>query len=370
MEPLYPSLVFPDTDIFSYRKFPLLLFTVPLYFLQPVERDGTECGNDNDVFITGGLCQAHTPAPLQEDRQRFLRLIHDLENRQDDYAAQLASLTMAAMTTKKGETDGEKRHQIISSLLADGGGMGKGREQQVDLWQARLVLAIGEKLEKEREELDLELQLLDGQELEMFRSLKGERDTDEEDPFAELEQLAARLDSSRPRELNMRFKSWLTLMRAAAAPKVSLYLASSPEAADQLVNLFEKNRSRGPVPILELNLPDHIEASPRYVVKRVNDFHEDAAEVRQALNADLNRLVNTAPLSTETVEDLLPTSVDVLKQWSELVEAHFPASSHGRAALVFYLLPDCPVAKLLSLQTDSTGAQPHHGLYAVMKRRS
>ncbi len=369
MKSLYPSLVFPDTDIFSYRQFPLLLFSTPVYYLQPVETEGVETENDGAIFISSGLCQAHTPAPLGEDRDRFQRLIHDIEFRKDDYAAQLSSLTMAAMSSKKDMSSREKRYQIISSLLgSDAAVPAKDGEDKLDLWQARLVLAVAEILQKEEAELNEELQLLDSQELEMYRSLKGGTGPDETDPFSELEQITARLNSARPQEMKMRFRSWLKFMRTAPIPDISLFIASSVDSSDQLINEFEKTNDHAPVPVLELPLPDRIEASPKYVAARIKDFHRDAVEVRGSIAEDLNRLIGSDSLSGDSTDNLLPTSHKYLDQWSELIEEHFPAGSHGRSSLVFYLLPHCNIAKLLQLDTSGTSRQDPHGLYGVIKR--
>ena len=75
MKPLYPSLLFPDTDIFGYRQLPLLLFGCPLNYLQLVEPSPDEdTSDDNSVIIDSGLCKPHIPAPLGDDRVRFTRL--------------------------------------------------------------------------------------------------------------------------------------------------------------------------------------------------------------------------------------------------------------------------------------------------------
>ncbi|MGI9536255.1 MAG: hypothetical protein ACR2PB_04235 [Desulfocapsaceae bacterium] len=369
MKPLYPSLIFPDTDIFSYRQFPLLLFGTPLYYLQPVESDPDAPEADRDMFIDSGLCRAHIPAPLKEDRQRFTRLIHDIGERKDDYATQLSALTIAAMSTKKDKFGGEKRYQIISSLLGSTtASLSKENDTQLDLWQARLVLAISEILKKEKEDLHQELQLLDAQEMEMFRSLQGETGPGETDPFRELERIKADLEDARPREVRTRFRSWLTLMRNAPLPEAPLWLASSPEAGDELFNEFEKRSDELPVPILELAVPDRIEAGPTYVVSQVSSFLADSAPVRTKIITDLDTLINSAALSSDSADNLLPSGGNYPAQWSEMIEYHFPAGSHGRSSLIFYLLPNCDIASLLGFAPDTDRPRPVHGLLAVLKR--
>ena len=369
MKPLYPSLVFPDTDIFSYHQFPLLLFGSPLYYLQPVESDPDAPPHDRDVFINSELCRAHIPAPLKDDRQRFTRLIRDIGERKDDYAAQLSALTMAAMSSKKDKFAGEKRYQIISSLLGSTAAVpSKEIDTQLDLWQARLVLAISEILKKEKEDLHQELQFLDAQEMEMFRSLQGETEPEETDPFRELERIKAGLEEARPREIKMRFRSWLTLMKNAPLPDAALWVASSPEAGDELFNEFEKQSKKLPLPILELSVPDRIEAGPTHVVSQVASFLKDSAPIRTKIITDLEALINSAALSSDSADNLLPSGGNYPAQWGELIEDHFPAGSHGRSALVFYLLPHSNIASLLGCVPGTGRPQPVHGLLAVLKR--
>lgn len=369
MKSQYPSLVFPDTDIFNDRQFPLLIFGTPSYYLQPVESDpDQDVENDHDCFIKRGLCQALTPAPLDEDRDRFLRLIHDIRNRKDDYAAQLSALTVAAMGSKKQANENEQRSEIVSSLLGKNASQTRGEnESEAELWQARLVLAIGEMLKQLEFELQQDLQMLDAQELEMFHSLQGDGDEDEPDPFKTLEQIAADLANSRPQEQRLRFRSWLTLMKAAPVPPVFFWLASSPDAADQIFNGYEKISDLPIRPILKISLPDHIEASPFYVADQIEKFQKDAEETMQQMFDELGRIAATSDLSFDSADDLLPGNSEQLSRWDELLNAHFPAGSHGRASIVFYLLPQCNIAEMLDLETTEA-SKTKHALLGVFKR--
>lgn len=369
MKPQYPSLVFPDTDIFNDRQFPLMVFGSPLYYLLPVESDPDQgAESDQDCFINRGLCQPLTPAPLGEHRNRFLRLVHDIETRKDDYASQLSALTVAAMGSKKKSGEDEQRHQIVSSLIGDDiSAAEKDKEKQTDLWQARLVLAIGELLKREESELRQELQMLDAQEVAMFRSIQGDGDDDEPDPFQALEKLASDLDNARPREQKMQFKSWLTLMAAAPLPPVLFWLASSADAADQIFNHYEKTSDLPIRPILEIPLPDRIAASPVYVADQILAFQQDAAEPMRSLLEALAGIGADSDLTFDSANDLLPVDSEQLTTWNELLDAHFPSGSHGRASLVFYLLPQCEVAEMFDL-TSTADTQPKHSLIAVLKR--
>ncbi len=368
MQPLYPSLVFPDTDIFSYDQVPLMLFGSPVIFLELAEPASEEQISERRIFTESGLCRAHNPAPLGDDRERFLRLVEDIGSRKDDYAAQLSALTVAAMSAGADETGGEKRHQILSSMLGNSPQpSGETGELQRDLWQARLVLAISEILEKEEAELHQELQLLDAQEIEMFKSLQGDAAADETNPFSEVQRIAAHLKQARPQEMKMRFRSWLTLMRAGTLPAVSLFLASSIEAGDQLITEYEKRHEGTVRPILELNLPERIEAGPVHVVSQIQRFHEQSFELRKTICSDLETLLSKEFASSDSADTLLPTGPDYLSSWNAMVDDHFPPGSHGSASLLFYLLPNSPVIELLNLRAESTAPHPVHGLFAALK---
>ncbi|SHH78926.1 hypothetical protein [Desulfofustis glycolicus] len=366
------TFIFPDTDPFRETRYPLLLLCAPLVYLQPVEANPDRPGdaNEPDLFTERGLCQAHTPAPLGADRDRFQRLINDIRERRDDYAAQLSALTVASLSAPPAERSEEARHQIVSSLLGQHGLADDiaAKTATLERWQARLVLAIAEMLEKEEEALRADLELLSEREMDMLRSLQGEDGPEEDNPLAELEKIRTRLATPRPGSFTARFKAWLKLMRAAEPPQTELWLASSMDAADQVFEALDEDRSPGAVPVLTLSLPQAIAASPRYVIEQIEQFHHQAAEVLAAIATDLASIRERDYPAVAQPEDLLPTTGGSVERWSALLDQHFPASSHGRSSLTFYLLPGHSIPSLLSLAGASPDEErhPHHGLLAVL----
>lgn len=222
-------------------------------------------------------------------------------------------------------------------------------------------------LKRNEADLQQEMQTLSGQELEMFRSLQGEDGDEDDDPFSVLEQMSADRDHSRPREQKMRFQAWLTLMACAPLPRVLFWLASSPDAADQVFNQYEKISDRPVRPILEIALPDHIESSPIYVAEQIDAFRQDSSEIMEQLLAELHVAGNAPGAGSGKTEDLLPGHHDSLGRWNELLDKHFPAGSHGRASLVFYLLPACTIPAMLNLESEDAD-QTRHALLGVLKR--
>jgi hypothetical protein len=364
----FKTLLFPDTDICKDRLYPLLLFFSPLHFLQPVEPDPANSQKaESDIFMEQGLCQGHTPVPLEKNRERFLHLIKDIQERKDDYGAQLASLTMAAMSTPPSAKRGDSKHEIISSLLSGHSLSISSSTEEIKLCQARLVLAIAEILEKDEDDLQQNLDMLDGQEMEMFLSLQDDAG-DKDDPFAELEQIKARMETRRPQAEKNRFRAWTQLISRYQLPEDLFWLASSQDSADQIINKFEKKTSGIAIPVLSLPFPARINVSTGYLIKQIKDFHQDAEQIRLAIKNDLENLAQVEDYDPGSAEMLLPGTTDWVEKWEIILEDHFPASNHGRSQVTIYILPDSPIPDLLSLQLKKTAVNPlRHGLLGVLK---
>ncbi len=364
----FNTLLFPDTDICKDRLYPLLLFFSPLHFLQPVEPDPASSQKaESDIFMEQGLCQGHTPVPLEKNRDRFLHLIKDIQERKDDYSAQLASLTMAAMSTPASAKTGESKHEIISSLLSAHSLSTSSSTEEIELWQARLVLAIAEILEKDEDDLQQNLDMLDSQEMEMFRSLQGDAGN-EDDPFAELEQIKARMETRRPQAEKNRFRAWMRLISRYQLPEDLFWLASSQDSADQIINTFEKGTGSIVIPVLSLPVPAHINVSTGYLVKQIKDFHQDTEQIRLAIKNDLENLARVKDYDPGSAQTLLPGTTDWVENWDIVLEDHFPASNHGRSQVTIYILPDNPIPDLLSLHLKKPAVNPlRHGLLGILK---
>ena len=362
----FNTLLFPDTTICKDRLYPLLLFFAPLQILQPVEpAPGNGVRDECDSFMEQSLCQGHTPVPLGKNRERFLHLIRDIRERKDDYSAQLASLTMAAMSAPTAHTGGELKHEIVSSLLSAHSVTHSSSDEATALWQSRLILAIAEILDSDEEELSQQLTQLDNQELQMLRSLQGNDPPDEEDPIAELVRMREQIDSRRPRNEKNRFEAWLRLMRLSPPDPPLLWLASSQDSADQIINRFEKRTEATAIPVLKLPFPGHIRVSTRYIIEQINQFRETATVIIEGIKNELDSLARLEGYDPSDDKTLLPGSRDWGEEWQAVLDNHFPASSHSRAHVTIYILPESPIEHLLSLQTKETVYK--HGLLAIVK---
>ena len=172
--------IFPDTLPRDKVLFPLVQVLPRIVYYQPVEEQTAvdSCSPLGQSLITADRLLLHIPAPLGQDRNRFLALIHDITQRGGDYMAQLAQLSLAGMT--RGQRAMESRPSIISTLLGQSGITGQNQDiTDLALWQARLVLKLAEQFEREQKELEKQLEKITCQQNGLVRELREEDNEDE-----------------------------------------------------------------------------------------------------------------------------------------------------------------------------------------------
>ena len=368
----YDTLLFPDTDIFNEKRYPLLLFFTPLHFLQLVEPEaGTNSAvnHESDLFLQHGLCQAHSPAPLVENRQKFLRLTDDIRKRKEHYVAQLKAMTSGSKSASTDTGTAGQQHGVVSSLLQEYGITYVNTETNLELWQARLVLAIAEMLDADedalREQLAEQLAFYTEEEIAALRFLQQAQETKEEDRIDTLENIEAQLQKPRLGDTVKRFEAWLRLLKNQPLPPVKVWVASTRDSADQIFNRYEAISGTSAMPVLKLALPAYIDASPKYVVRQIEEFQQATTAIHQGLVADFERIVKTVPYRRDAHESLLPYGTDWAEQWEGMLDRYFPAARAGRKNITFYLLPEQPLAQMLSLP-EPAGAAPDHAAHGLL----
>ncbi len=366
---IFETLYFPKTDIFNEKTYPLMLFFTPLHFLQVVEHGtGSVTNSEAELFLKRGLCQAHVPAPLGDNREHFLRLIRDISERKEHLVAQLSGLSTDPSPAQAAREPLDFKHRIISSLLQEYGMEHVTTTTDLQLWQARLVLAIAEILDSNEEDLREQLFFFNEDEIATYRSLQGETGPNEEDLFSESENIKALLAKSRLGNITKRFNAWLRLLQNQPIPPVKVWLASTRASADQIFNRYESTSKAHAVPLLKLAFPAQIAASGKYVLEEIEKFHKSTIHIHRGLVADFERTVRTVPYVRDMEESLLPYGTDWAEQWENALDDLFPASNYGRNDITFYLLPDEPIDRLLSLPESPriSHRDAAHGLLAIL----
>lgn len=351
------TLYFPWTTISSFRQYPLFSLFPILHLLQPVE-SGEKEREDFDSFINSDFCQVHTPYPLLEDRDRFLRLLKDIETRKDDYAAQLSGLTLAAMSSNSQDTQ-KGRSSLISEILTPK----EVREdeeklaQEEKLWRARLVLAIAEILDREEEEVAVAMAILEQEEEDLYAALQGEDDNGgAENLFAELNRFESKLGAENRQKFIYRYTNWRVLFNRSSFGADTLLVTNSSDVADQLIQAYEKKTGEEPVILPGPNIPEIINLNKQEAIQDIKNFHHNNHHLIQEM---LKMWSDFYTLSIiKTIQEVPPpTYKNLCNNWNTAIEQAFPAGRFGQSNTKFHIFPQLPCTVLTGREDRSPGKE-------------
>ena len=372
------SLDFPETVLPRHLRNCLLLLPDTLHLLQPMEPDSQETdeSTDSDLFMEQEICQVHTPSLLGKDRERFAGLIREIRQQKDSMAEQLSALTLAHLSQE--QNSGEHNHHAIMASLLDGQLPDQSNSEDNDdreaaLWQARLVLTLAEILDREEAELAMQLSDIDTNELNLFQELKGEEEsgTDaEENPFAELLRIKAKLSQPRPGTVKRRLQAWTTLYASGTTLPENFWfwMTGLEEAAELLINRYESRSNRVAVPLLLLNLPEQIYMRDEDALDSIRSFQKKATPIRRAITEKLSAIVNQGHLDLVDPVALLPDAGILARDWNDLVEYSFPEERFGRQKLDLQFLANISLDQLVRNKTaDGQKDSLCHGIVALCR---
>lgn len=289
------AYIFPDTRPKDEVLFPLVqLFTQAVY-LAPVENDLPKVLSPlAKDLLAQDILRFDCPAPLGNDRERFLCLVKELRQRPADYAH-------LALTGLSNQEPAESKNAIMSAVR-------KQRDSATEskaaaFWQARLVLKLGEMIEQEEEEIRQSLHQLALREHGLLQALR-----DNDQAAAVSKSSAAPPDNSRAR---LRLKAWQKLFTGNQQLLPScIFITSNQDAFDALI----EKKSMEPQSTVTLSLPAFF--------SRDSDLIDQRHNFQQA----------TAHL----INDLLSTSAQ--ETWEKVMNQYYPEAEYGRAYLLLYVL--------------------------------
>ncbi len=324
------ACIFPETVPGDAILFPLVQVFTPVVYCRAVEED--EMPEILQSPLAGDLeearlCAIHVPSALGEQRERFLALIKDLKHRGDDYAAQLKSLSLSGIG-RGGRAKQESKNSIIENLLQSKGVQEEVREEQeMLLWQARLLLKLGEIFDAEQLSLKRDLEKISELEDGLFSELRKDQDQ----PFSLTQNISSaggRTDGLQ----GLRLKAWTRLYclgddRPAMPP--NCFVTTNQDAVDLLVEEYEKTDARTGRCFLKLLLPSGDgEPLPPDGLQALQG-HELFGRL-QLLLAD--------PMAGQ--HEQADVFADDTGAWAELLETIYPAAKYGRCRLHLYALPE------------------------------
>lgn len=329
------ACIFPETIPGDAMLFPLVQVFAPVVYCRAVEEDEiSEVLQTKLVraFEKAGLCGIHVPSPLGEHRERFLALVRDLKNRGDDYAARLKTLSLSGIG-RGGRTTSESKNSIIESLLKSKGVKDKVREEQeMLLWQARLLLKLGEIFDEEQLTLQRELDKISELEQGLFSELRREQGQ----PFSltrTISSAGGRTDGLQ----RLRLKAWTRLYCLGEAPLQApgCFISTDRDAVDLLVEQYEKRAGAGAPCFLDLPLPARAGQSFSPERLRAVQGHSLFNRLRTILAGPVD--------GGKKVEGL---SADEAGEWTGLLETVYPEAEHGRCRLHLRQLPEISAGAL------------------------
>jgi hypothetical protein len=339
------AVVFPDTVPDEQLLFPLVPVFQPLVYCQPVENGPGPAATTalGEELCRRFQCRTVFPAPLGEDRERFLRLLSDLRDSGDDYAGQLGRLSLAAMgASPAGGT--ETKSAILSSLLAGGsGGSARHDRRTAVLWQARLILKLGEIFDESQQALKQSMEKIRAREKELITQLRSEQDTS----YSLTEQLASGGAGNEDQRL-LRMRAWARIFALGqdSPADCGFMVTADSDGFERLAEIYGRMRNELPARGGSLTLP----AGPGGVT--------DAAEQLRRFSVAAGDLLEQTglPLSAPGESGRPP-----LREggWDDLLEEYFPAAACGRRKLELYTLRQVSPRRLF---LDSFGPREAAGM--------
>ncbi len=333
------TLVFPDTLPSTRQLTSLLPLFEPVVYCRPVEDESFPSGieGEEEILTDQNLCRRDTPAPLGDDRERFMRLVNDLATRRDDYAAQLSYLTLAAISNQVMEKK-ETRNSILSQLLHSHGiESEKEEKKRLLLWQARLVLKLAEIVGSEEGVLDDQMKSISQRERSLFDSL---REDGKKNPFESTRSLAGETtDQENVSELQL--KAWSRLFAAGDNRDTYQILTTSySEVVSRLTEEYKIITNLQPQKLFSLLLPaPGPNPAVKQYLKQRSLFRKECSETLEHLAQTLHNSC-TGKVDSQKLPDAVENS------WNTLLQNSFPAEDFGRCQITFFLFKNISAADL------------------------
>ncbi len=331
------ACVFPDTMPVDDIVFPLVHIFSHLVYSQPV-------GVDDEDADMGDFVRVHVPAPLGGERDRFLSLLNELHGRGADYSEQFKNLILSKIGAGKPET----KSSIISSLRnSTSMDDRKAEELELLLWQARLVLSLGEFLDKEQRELARDLAIINEREEELLAELRKEKN---KQPFNLTKTI--RSTTGQGNDLKqLRFKAWSRLFCLGSNPlnSVDCFVTSERDAIDMMVEVYEKLFGSSVESFITLSLPS---------LTACESFQTD--KIKQLQQAELAMILSWIfSDSAGRGSDIEYDYKTLQAEWEQIIEDQYPLAGTERLNLHIYKFPNINPCNLFLESFGGESGQSH-----------
>lgn len=323
------ACIFPETIPDAQYLFPLLQVFSRVVYLQAVENEPLET---DSVFVRQCLAQTQlapfSPVPLGEQRQRFMALVEDIRRHGTDYMHQLSMLTLAGLNR---DDQQETTHSLMADLLRRTDIKEK-KEENLLLWQSRLLLKLGEWHDQQQTEIDTALHHITARQDALLQALREE---DEDTPFV-LFTKGAEDSGETEILLRRRLKAWCRLCLHNQGQPPGIPVTRHAPVMELLQEMFEKHHQANTSTLAHLELPltttDTIQAPP---------LIEQFPDLQQAIGA------LAAPLSLDQATSIKQIMTNTRAAWQHALETRYPADVVDHCRLAFVYFPGTRKSQLL-----------------------
>lgn len=330
------ACVFPETLPDERLLLPLVQVFEQVVYLQAVENEAppsdTETGVVRHCREQGRLRQ-FIPAPLGEQRQRFLALVQDMRRRGDTYISQLSLLTLAGLNRRDQPETGQA---IIGDLLRRSDIRAEQDLEQM-LWQSRLIVKLGEIYDIEQAGLRQALGEISSRQDSLMAALCD----DEDSPFVRSTENQD-LDQETDGILRHRLRAWTRLCLHGGNTIPGLLITRHRNAVDLLQEVYEKRWRQPSRLIATLDIPEFGSGSASAPTSEPS-LADQCPSLTMALAAMSNG-ASSLQLDNDA-EQLLEKGI---LEWSQTVIRQGLPRDRAKWKLELYLFAGATAATLLS----------------------
>jgi hypothetical protein len=328
------AYVFPETLPDERLLFPLVQVFGQVVYMQAIENELAKQEVTTPLIERCqqlGRLQRFTPAPLGEQRERFLALVQDMRRRGVDYTSQLSMLTLAGLNHRD---HAESKNSILSNLLQRSD-IKEQKEAELLLWQSRLLLKLGEFYDLEQTELNKVLCTITERQDTLLADLCEEM----ENPFV-LPDSRQSANQETDGLLHHRLKAWSRLFFHGNNLAPGFFVTRHRAAMDLLQEVYEKLCRQSARQLISLELPYSIPPSGYNTT-----LDEPLAQQCPSLHLALSTFA--AGISEgQLAEELEQLLREGRSQWSQCLSRHFPSGLGEHCFLDLFYFPKISARQL------------------------
>lgn len=265
------ALYFPEIILQKMAIRQLLLFCKTVTFYQIFD-DNSKV--NTDILFKNGLCINHLPISPGKDLHSFQQLLHNVTDHEREYYAGYIS----TLLIKFAQDSEEASSWTLSSRIrkADPVQDKEENKQKTTLWQAMLLLKLAEVLTREEQEIVSELLKIADRKAQVLDNIHGVNSETRQRKFSAFN---VQVPPAQPLvNIAQLTKAWGQLFirdHAAAAPL--MLVTAQTDAADLLLNTYEKRYKQKPYLLCNLDLPDLQNITDENYLKKRQEFRKIAA---------------------------------------------------------------------------------------------